>query len=170
MPEPDHQIVMDTSPLLALCAACGDFAVLRRVYESAIVPCEVVEEILRGGPSGFARAEFRADHWLEKVTSPTTVAPFLLNAVDSGEAAVIQLALDRGIGRVAIDDRNGRRTARACGLSVTGSLGILVKAKALGHPLGIREAVSRMQARGIWLADDVAAEAIRLAGESTTSS
>ena len=29
MPDLSRQIIIDTSPLLALCAACGDFAVLR---------------------------------------------------------------------------------------------------------------------------------------------
>lgn len=165
MPDLNRQIIIDTSPLLALCAACGDFAVLRQVYETVIVPCEVAEEILCGGPSGFARSEFLADQWLEKMALPITVAPFLRNAVDIGEASVIQLALDRGIHRVAIDDLNGRRIARTCGLSVTGSLGILVKAKVAGYPLSIRQAISRMRVQGIWLADKVTTEAIRLAGE-----
>jgi predicted nucleic acid-binding protein len=92
-------------------------------------------------------------------------SPFLRSAVDIGEAAVIQIALDRGIQRVAIDDRHGRRVARASGLSVTGSLGILLKAKAAGYPLSLCDAISRMRVRVIWLADAVAAEAIRLAGE-----
>lgn len=165
MPDSDRQIVVDTSPLLALCAATGDFSLLRQVYATAIVPYEVGEEVLHGGPSRFALAEFQADQWLEKLAFPTTVASFLRSAVDIGEAAVIQVALDRGIQRVVIDDRNGRRVARSCGLSVTGSLGILVKAKAAGYPLSVREATARMRVRGIWLADNVAAEAIRLAGE-----
>lgn len=97
MPDLNHQIVINTSPLLALCAACGDFAALRQIYEAAIVPYEVVEEILRGGRSRFSYMEFQADRWLEKVASPTKIAPFLGSAVDIGEAAVIQLALDRGI-------------------------------------------------------------------------
>jgi predicted nucleic acid-binding protein len=92
-------------------------------------------------------------------------SPFLRSAVDIGEAAVIQIALDRGIQRVAIDDRHGRRVARASGLSVTGSLDILLKAKAAGYPLSLCDSISRMRVRGIWLADAVAAEAIRLAGE-----
>lgn len=165
MPDLNRQLVINTSPLLALCAACGDFVALRQIYQTAIVPYEVVEEISRGGPSRLAYTEFQADQWLEKVALPITIAPFLRSAVDIGEAAVIQLALDRGIQRVAIDDLNGRRVARTCGLLVTGSLGILVKAKVAGYPLSIREAIARMQVQGIWLADKVIAEAVRLAGE-----
>ncbi|QVL47948.1 MAG: hypothetical protein KFB96_20170 [Thiocapsa sp.] len=49
MPEANRRIVMDTSPLLALCAACGDFSVLRTIYDSAIVPYEVAEAIRLAG-------------------------------------------------------------------------------------------------------------------------
>jgi hypothetical protein len=42
MPDLNRQIVVDTSPLLALCAACGDFAVLQQVYET-------VDDFVRGG-------------------------------------------------------------------------------------------------------------------------
>ena len=45
MPDLNHQIVINTSPLLALCAACGDFVALRQIYQTTIVPYEVVEEI-----------------------------------------------------------------------------------------------------------------------------
>lgn len=168
MPDLSRQIVIDTSPLLALCAACGDFAVLRYVYEKAIVPYEVAKEIMDGGSSGFACAEFQADQWLEKIALPIAIAPFLQNAVDAGEAAVIQLALNLGIHRVAIDDRNGRRVACTCGLSVTGSLGILIKAKTMGYPVTLQEATSRMRVRGIWLADKVVREAMHLAGEESS--
>jgi predicted nucleic acid-binding protein len=166
MPEANRRIVMDTSPLLALCAACGDFSVLRTIYDSAIVPYEVGEEIRQGGSSGFARSEFEADQWLDKLPVPTTLPLFLRSAIDLGEASVIQVALERGIQRIAIDERNGRRVARTCGLFVTGSLGILVKAKTAGYPVDLREAISRMRQHGIWLSEGVAAEAIRLAGNA----
>jgi len=55
-------------------------------------------------------------------------APLATHALDAGEAAVIQLALERGIATVCIDEWRGRRAARACGLAVTGSLGLLVRA------------------------------------------
>ena len=74
MPDLDRQIVIDTSPLLALFAACGDFTILRQLYETVVVPCEVTHEILCGGSLRFACAEFQADDWLEKVASPVVVA------------------------------------------------------------------------------------------------
>ena len=51
-------------------------------------------------------------------------------------------------------------------LSVTGSIGILLKAKSIGYALSIPEAINRMRDRGIWLSQDV----IRFALERSTSS
>ena len=38
---------------------------------------------------------------------------------------------------------------------VTGSIGILLKAKTMGYPVSIPEAIHRMRERGIWLSQDV---------------
>jgi predicted nucleic acid-binding protein len=164
MPE-SRAAVINTSPLIALCAACDDLGVLRAVYDRVVVPLEVAKELARGGQTDFARLAFVADAWLIKIAAPITVSPFLHAALDRGEAAVIQSALDMSIERVIIDDRAGRRTARAYGLQVTGTLGVLLKAKTDGYPLVIRDAIRRMRDRGIWLGDDLVAEIIRRAGE-----
>jgi len=49
----------------------------------------------------------------------------------------------------------GRRVARLSKLNLTGSIGILLKAKSMGYPLSIPEALNRMRARGIWLSSSV---------------
>ena len=90
----------------------------------------------------------------------------LFNTLDSGEAAVIQLALDQNIQTVAIDEAAGRRIARLNGLSVTGSIGILLRAKSEGYRFSMQEAIARMKARGIWLSDWVIAFALMQAGET----
>jgi predicted nucleic acid-binding protein len=51
----------------------------------------------------------------------------LLNTLDRGEAAVIQLALDEGVHTVCIDEAAGRRIARLNGLSVRGAISIARK-------------------------------------------
>jgi predicted nucleic acid-binding protein len=89
----------------------------------------------------------------------------LQNSLDAGEAAVIQLALQEGIALVAIDESVGRRFARLSGLSLTGSLGILLKAKKLGYPILMKDAIQRMRQRGIWLGDKVVDFALQEAGE-----
>jgi predicted nucleic acid-binding protein len=164
MPE-KKVIVINTGPLIALAAATGSLDILQQIYSRVIVPFEVAEEIMAGGQTGFAVPEFQAATFLDKQPHPTTIGTFLHNTLDTGEASVIQTALDFGILTVCIDEAVGRRIARLNGLLVTGSLGILLRAKAEGFPLSVSTMIDNMQRHGIWLAKNLAEAAIKLAGE-----
>jgi predicted nucleic acid-binding protein len=155
MPE-QKTIVINTSPLISLVAAWGTLEPLRTLYAKVWVPVEVAEEICRGGNSSFAVTEFMAADFLHKTQQPTPISPFLGNSLDKGEAAVIQLALDQGIQTVCIDETIGRRIARLNGLTLTGSVGVLVRYKQEQQPnFSLAQAIQRMQARGIRLGVDV---------------
>jgi predicted nucleic acid-binding protein len=93
--------------------------------------------------------------WLEISPAPVVLSPYLQNTLDLGEASVIQTAMQLGITRVCIDETMGRRVARLSNLSVTGSIGILLKAKAMGFPISLPDAINRMRERGIWLSQTV---------------
>jgi predicted nucleic acid-binding protein len=164
MPE-FKDLVINTTPIIALIAATGSLDMLPMMYRRVLVPFEVCREIQAGGPDGFAIPEFERADWLHKQTQPVLPSLLLRNSLDPGEAAVIQLALQNGIPLVAIDETVGRRFARLSGLTVTGSIGILLRAKTQGYPLSIREAIRRMRQRGIWLSAKVVEFALREAGE-----
>lgn len=160
-----NRIVINTAPLISIVAALGDLGILRNLYPQVLVPFEVCQEILAGGVSGFAIAEFEAAFWLQKIASPIQIAPIFLNSLDLGEASVIQLALNENIQTVCIDEPAGRRIARLSGLSLTGSIGILLRAKREGYPLSMQQAIERMRNRGIRLSDSVVNFALRESGE-----
>ncbi len=155
MPDAPRELVINTTPIIALAVATGGLDVLRTCYDRVIVPSEVEQEILATGSQAPGVAAFMTSNWLECLTAPQTVPSFLQNSLDKGEAAVIQAALDHDVGLVCIDEKMGRRIARLHGLSVTGSAGILVKAKQLGFPLNITQILTRLQRHGIWLGNDV---------------
>jgi predicted nucleic acid-binding protein len=62
-----EEIVINTSPMIALVAALGDLQVLK-MYQRVLVPFEVHQELMAGGAAGFAVPEFEAAHWLSKRT------------------------------------------------------------------------------------------------------
>jgi predicted nucleic acid-binding protein len=159
------ELVINTTPIISLIAATGALDMLPLLYSRVWVPFEVCQEIQVGGVDGFASVEFAQMNWLHKQDKPVNVSALLKNSLDAGEAAVIQLALQQGIPLVAIDETVGRRFARLSGLTVTGSIGILLRAKHLGYPLSMMEAIRRMRQRGIWLGDQVVEFALREAGE-----
>ncbi|MEM9136724.1 MAG: DUF3368 domain-containing protein [Cyanobacteria bacterium P01_F01_bin.42] len=165
MPSPSV-IVINTSPLLALTAALGDLSCLRQLYQDILVPYEVAQEIIQGGSNNFGVPEFQAAEWLSKLSKPLQISPFLINSLDLGEASVIQLALDRSIGTVCIDETVGRRVARLNGLKLTGSVGILLRVKRLDPTLSVKNAISNMLQRNIRLSQTVIDFALTQAGES----
>lgn len=57
MPDP-RDIVINTSPLIALAAALGDLRVLQ-MYRQVWVPLEVSEELAAGGTAKFALQSIR---------------------------------------------------------------------------------------------------------------
>lgn len=164
MPNPE-KIVINTSPLIALVAAWGDLTILQSLYQEVLVPFEVCQEIIAGGNNNFAVTEFTAANWLRKQPAPINISPLLLNSLDLGEASVIQLALNENISTVCIDEAVGRRVARLSGLSLTGSIGILLKAKQSGYPFSMQQAIQQMLNRGIRLSNTVINFALTQAGE-----
>lgn len=92
---------------------------------------------------------------MERLDKPSAITPYLGNTLDRGEASVIQTALDLNIPLVCIDETAGRRIARLSGLTLTGSIGVLIKACQQGYPVSIPQAINHMREHGIWLSDEV---------------
>jgi predicted nucleic acid-binding protein len=155
MPDQPKVIVTNTTPLIALTAATGGLEVLRAIYTRVVVPYEVAQEIRAGGQEAFGLDVFEQASWIEINRAPVELPPYLQNTLDLGDASVIQTALQQGIQRVCIDETIGRRVARLSNLNVTGSIGVLIKAKSLGYPLSMSEAINRMREHGIWLSPNV---------------
>jgi len=160
MPETES-IVINTGPLLALIAGYGDLSFLKKIYKQVLVPFEVCREIEAGGTTAFGLKEFIQSDFIEKQTVPLEIVQFLKNSLDLGEASVIQLALNQNIPTVCIDEAVGRRIARLNGLCLTGSVGVLLRAKRKGIDFSIPEAIERMQSNGIYLSEKVINFALR---------
>lgn len=160
----DGVIVVNTTPLIALFAA-GCIDALAHLYQRIVVPLEVAEEILAGAPLSPDIRELSSLPKLAIQPGYAEIPAYLANALDRGEAAVIATALAYGIPLVCIDETVGRRVARMAGLDLTGSIGILIKAKRQGYPLDMRAAIQGMRERGIWLSTAVTDAALAAAGE-----
>lgn len=148
-------LVTNTTPLIALAAATGSLDILQFLYSRVVVPLEVAQEVRVGGKQSFGLDVFNGSQWLDIQVAEVGLQPFLRNSLDPGEASVIQTAMNLGLPLVCIDETSGRRVARLCALDVTGSVGILLKARRLGFEVSIPLALQRMKAQGIWLSSQV---------------
>ncbi len=165
MPEPSRVVVVNTTPIIAL-ALIEQLDLLPRLYGQVVVPPAVQAEVLKGGAQGIGVAEIRSAEWINVIALADPRRVGLLPDLDRGEAEVIALAQELRAELVIIDERLARKYARRLKLELTGTLGVLLRAKQRGFLLAIHPLVDQLVQGGIRLGDDVIAEALRLAGES----
>ncbi len=77
----------------------------------------------------------------------------------------MSLALENPQRVVILDDALARHVARAAGLSVWGTLRILLEMKTQGHVQTVAPYVTRLKDSGMWISDEVRLRILRLAGE-----
>lgn len=164
MPE-KSEIVINTSPLIALIAGLGNLEILRHVFTTVYVPCEVIEEICIKSNRKFGADVINNDNWLKKTYVKMEISPVLKNMLDIGEASVIQFAINNKISTVCIDETVGRRVAKLFNLRLTGSMGILLKARKTGFPMNVKQIIQNMLQNGIFLSSHLIDFILKESGE-----
>jgi uncharacterized protein len=101
----------------------------------------------------------------------TVAAPLDLGMVaalrlimDFGESEAITLAYERGL-RIILDDRKAREAAHRLGIPVTGTVGLIVKAKEEGIIRETRPLLDALEANNFRISPALRQEALRLSGE-----
>lgn len=155
------RIVVNTGPLIAL-ALIDAIDIPGMLPYEFCCPFEVRCELDQGESLGYARI---SPEWLHVVSLKNPVSQLTSFALDSGEAAVIQLALERKIPWVCIDEWKGRRAAAAVGLQIVGSLGLLAKAKQLGLIPSLKKMVEYAVQAGIRYHPELLRKVLAAVGE-----
>jgi predicted nucleic acid-binding protein len=122
------RVVVNATPLIAL-SLVDRLDLLHRLFDEIIVPPAVYDEITAKDAGQAGVTALRSVAWMKIVslrTSPT-IEPLLLG-LDEGELQVLLLAREVYPDWVLMDERLGRRVAKAMGLPVKGTMGILLAA------------------------------------------
>jgi predicted nucleic acid-binding protein len=75
--------------------------------------------------------------------------------IDKGEASAIALALEVTESTLILDDYKARKVARQLGLAVTGTIGVIIKAKLLGIIPSIKPLLNKIRKTDFYLSDDL---------------
>jgi len=146
-------VVCNTSPLLVL-ANIQRLGLLTQLYARLVIPGAVCDEI--GAKADDAAAQMQALVATPLVTvqraTPQTLAGLPVD-LGPGEREAIALALETAADLVVLDDQAGRRLARARGLQVTGTVGVLIEARSRGLLPALRPELGRLRDAGLWMAD-----------------
>jgi predicted nucleic acid-binding protein len=160
--------VSDTSVLSSL-ASLGRIDLLEKQFGEVSIPAAVRQELHRH-PHPQAAQILRKAIDLEKIKVRSAInlpmVAALMRTLDRGEAEAIALASEMGADFLLVDEREGREFARRMGLRITGTLGVLRKAKADGDIPSLKAALATLREECAFsLAPDLVARALQDAGE-----
>jgi len=85
--------------------------------------------------------------------------------VDKGEASALALALEISGSTVILDDYRARKVAEKLGLDLTGTLGVIIRAKLKGIILSIEPILAKIRQTNFRITNEAELQALREAGE-----
>jgi predicted nucleic acid-binding protein len=121
-------VICNATPLINF-AAINRLDILKEVFGQVIIPQAVYVETT---VSGFLWSQFIlqavASGWLQ-VRTVSKIDAIIFPELDDGEREAIGLAIETGIHKILLDERDARKVAQSIGLRLIGTLGILLLAK-----------------------------------------
>ena len=151
-------VVTDTTAVTTLLKV-GEERLLREIFVSVIVPQAVWDELL-------AFHSHLPDFVLRRPVLEPNQRLAGTELLGRGEAEAIKLAQQIDADLLLTDDRKARTAATDLGVECSGVLGLIVRAKQLGHLSSVRDTLEVLEKRGgLYLFDVAKAEALRIAGK-----
>ena len=147
-------IISDTSCFIVL-SNIGELELLHKTYGQIITTPDVVIEFGQDLPP-----------WIE-VASPNDKyrQKILELQLDKGEASAIALAIEIPESTIILDDYKARKVAEKLGLSITGTLGVIVKAKLRGIIPSVKPYLDKIRKTDFYISPDLYSKAVEEAGE-----
>lgn len=148
-------VVARRHPLIAF-TQIGQLPLLRGLFTTLLVPPAVALEIAPGA-SG--------QTWIVERHLAHTIPPSATRAnLGAGESEAISLALELDADRLLIDEKAARRLAESLGLTVIGTLGVLLAAKRTGRIQVVRPQVEALLEKSFWISPQLVERALASVG------
>lgn len=160
-----RKVIVNSTPLIALCHV-NKLDLLRQLYGEITIPMAVYKEISVKEDSVCKHAVENAREWIhvEKIQNEMARAMYKTQLHD-GEVEVMILAKETNGDLVIIDDQNAKKHAKYLGLPVTGTLGVLIKAKQKGLIPELRPLLDTMVQKNIYIKDSLIRLCLKQVGE-----
>jgi predicted nucleic acid-binding protein len=159
-------VICNTSPLQYLHQA-GVLELLPTLAGQVYVPEAVVVELREGQRRNILLPTLEELSWLTvRPVRDRTLLPLVTHLGD-GEKEVLALGLETEDALLILDDRDARRYARALELEISGTLGLLLRAKERGFLNAVRPVLDRLQVLGFRLNARTRQMVLKRASETT---
>ena len=147
-------IITDTSCLIVL-QKIGRLDILNLLYETVLITPKIREEYGDDLPEWIKIQNFQSQEIYE----------IFVNLVDEGEATALSLAWEMKGSTVVLDDLKARQTAIKLGFKVTGTLGVLIKAKKIGLFASLKTEIDKMIKTNFRINSNIIQQALKEVGE-----
>lgn len=147
-------IISDTSCLIIL-TNIGELELLHHLYGQITTTLDIATEYGETLPE-----------WVEIVSVADKSKQQLLELqIDKGESSAIALALETPGSTIILDDNKARKIATQLGLTFTGTIGIVVKAKLQGLIPSIKPIIAKIKQTNFRLSAEIELQALKQANE-----
>lgn len=157
------KVVSNTTPIISL-LKIDRLDILRHLYSMVYIPKAVYKEIESGKNKEFYKDLNKID-WIKIVDIQNPEAVKYFSDLDSGEAEAIVLATELNADLVLIDEKLGRYHAGNSELKISGTLGVLIKAKAKGVINDVKPLLDQLINSNVWIGKNLKKSILKAAGE-----
>lgn len=160
-----RKVVVNTTPLIAL-SHVGQLDLLKKLYEEIMIPEAVYHELSVKMESICKKTVDKSSDWIqvEKIKNQMAKSMYKTQLHD-GEVEVMILSKEIEADVVIIDDANAKKHAKYLGLPITGTLGVLIKAKQKGYIGELKPVLQRMVENGIYISQSLIELCLKQVGE-----
>ena len=157
------KVVSNTTPIISL-LKIDKLQILKDLYDEIFISQEVFNEIEAGKNKEYY-TDLSKIEWIrvKNIKDKKSLLYFL--DLDKGEAETIILANELEADLTILDEALGRYHAKHAKLKVTGTLGILLKAKKSGLLTELKPLLYQLKEKGIWLNNNLIEKIMVLANE-----
>ena len=133
----------------------GELEILNKLFGTIITTPEIAIEFGQPLPS-----------WVEiQQPSDKNYQSIIEASVDKGEASAIVLAIELDDCLLIIDDLKGRRFANQIGLTIIGTIGVIVDAKLAGIITSVKPILTKIKSTNFRITEQLEAIILKRSGE-----
>lgn len=160
-----RKVIVNTTPLIAL-SHVGQLNLLKELYGEIIIPQAVYEEVSVKVDSVCKKEVDSSLDWIrvEKISNQMAKDMYKTQ-LHEGEVEVMILAKEVAADVVIIDDANAKKYAKYLKLPVTGTLGVLLRARQMGYVDKLEPVLRQMVEKGIYISQSLIELCLKQAGE-----
>jgi predicted nucleic acid-binding protein len=158
-------VIVNTSPLFYL-HKVGHLNILEKLYREIVIPEAVAKEIEEGKRCGEDVPKIKDYSWVKvkKVRVPgiTKITPDL----GPGEIEVLALGSEETDPLLIMDDILARKIAKLQAFKLTGTVGVLLRAKEKKLITELKPVIERLKKVGFYLSDNLILEILKASREA----